>query len=41
VALFLTAGNRAEKLQAMSRKIDAAMAILMFVFVGVLVVELL
>ena len=40
VALFLTAGNRAEKLRSMSQKIDAAMAILMLVFAGVLVVEL-
>ena len=40
VALFLTSGNRREKLQAMSNKIDGAMAVLMLVFAGVLVVNL-
>lgn len=40
VALFLTSGNRREKLQSMSNKIDAAMAVLMLVFAGVLVVDL-
>ncbi len=40
VAIFLTTGNRAEKLRSMSQKIDCAMATLMFVFAGLLVVEL-
>jgi len=40
VALFLTSGNRRQKLQNMSNKIDAAMAVLMLVFAVVLVVNL-
>jgi threonine/homoserine/homoserine lactone efflux protein len=40
VALFLTSGNRRQKLQNMSNKIDAAMAILMLAFAVVLVINL-
>lgn len=40
VALFFTTGGRAERLRAMSRRIDAAMALLMFVFVGLMLSEL-
>lgn len=41
VATFLTSGNRSEKLRSNARKIDGVMATLMFVFVGVLIVDLL
>jgi threonine/homoserine/homoserine lactone efflux protein len=40
VALFLTSGNRTEKLRSISAKIDGAMAVLMLTFAVVLVVDL-
>jgi threonine/homoserine/homoserine lactone efflux protein len=40
VATFLTSGNRSDKLRSNASKIDGVMATLMFVFVGVLIVDL-
>jgi threonine/homoserine/homoserine lactone efflux protein len=40
VATFLTSGNRSQKLRSNASKIDGVMATLMFVFVGVLIVDL-